>query len=136
MVVLCGYEWVSILEGCYSRWNCGLNMEMANNAVITQKQNKNTIMILVTSSDKLPIICIKMNKGSVWCFLPKFWNALIYLPEVPIVKIKYNIRFYRPNSEFDSVLGIEEVYTSGKSTFQVLSYWYLNGIFRITDFLL
>lgn len=109
---------------------------MANNAVITQKQNKNTIMILVTSSDKLPIICIKMNKGSVWCFLPKFWNALIYLPEVPIVKIKYNIRFYRPNSEFDSVLGIEEVYTSRKSTFQVLSYWYLNGIFRITDFLL
>lgn len=43
-------------------------------------------------------------------------------PEVPIVKIKYNIRFYRPNSEFDSVLGIEEVYTSRKSTFQVLSY--------------
>lgn len=35
---------------------------MANNAVITQKQNKNIIMILVTSSDKLPIICIKMNK--------------------------------------------------------------------------
>lgn len=70
---------------------------MANNAVITQKQNKNTIMILVTSSDKLPIICIKMNKGSVWCFPPKFWNALIYLPEIPIVKIKYNIRFSSRN---------------------------------------
>lgn len=68
-------------------------------------------------------------------FPPKFWNALIYLPEIPIVKIKYNIGFYRPNSEFDSVIGIEVVYTSRKSTFQVLSYWYLNGIFRITDFL-
>lgn len=68
-------------------------------------------------------------------FPQKFWNALIYLPEIPIVKKKYNIGFYRPNSEFDSVLGIEVVYTSRKSTFQVLSYWYLNGIFRITDFL-
>lgn len=38
LVVLCGYEWVSILGGCYSHYDCGLNMEMANNAVITQKQ--------------------------------------------------------------------------------------------------
>lgn len=107
---------------------------MANNAVITQKQ-ENIIMILGTSSDKRPIMCTKMNKGSAWCFPPKFCNALIYLSEIPIVKIKYNIRFYRPNSEFDSVLEIEEVYTSWKPTFQVLSYWYLNGIFGITDFL-
>lgn len=74
-------------------------------------------MIFVILFDKFFIICIKMNKGLVWCFFLKFWNVLIYFFEVLIVKIKYNIWFYWFNSEFDLVLGIEEVYILRKFMF-------------------
>lgn len=99
-----------------------------NNSVITNKILWNLLLHQITG----PLYAEKI-KGLTWCF-PKFWNTPLYRFEIPIVKIKYNVWYYRPISRRESMLEIEELYTSRKYSFQVLLYWYLNWIFWITVF--
>ena len=118
---------------CKATWtalHCKLLSEhgKGNNSVITNKILWNWLLHQITG----PLYAEKI-KGLTWCF-PKFWNTPLYRFEIPIVKIKYNVWYYRPISRRESMLEIEELYTSRKYSFQVLLYWYLNWIFWITVF--